>query len=135
HRHRAILRLRTVDAELADIVLAPAAHHPARVERARELVAGAELLRRRQARDRRRRAVVAVGAVADLAVAVLAPALDRLIGEHRARVRRAERDLLRGRDAGDLHGHAAVARAVAELALIVAAPAPHGAAIVERARE
>src|SRR5690606_14542095 len=112
-------------AELALIVLAPAARRAVRAGRAGEAAAGRDPRRARQAGHELRHALRDPPAVPELAAAVVAGAPDRAVAAPHAGVVVARRE---PRAAVELRAHRRVPialRAVAELALPVGAPAPH----------
>ena len=143
-RHERLLRALGA-AELAIAVVAPAQDDAGREPSAGVIVAGGDLDRRCNAGDydrlrrigwwvvvpaRLRRAVPEL----ELAVVSIAPAQDAAIAHQRAAVIIAERDLRDLGEPGDLDRSSRRGeRAVAELAAIVLAPAPHLAALEEAA--
>src|SRR5439155_25692671 len=110
------------DAELAGLVIAPAAQATVAGDAARVQGAGGE--RAPRAGDRRRAVGADGGAVAELADRVVAPARHRTRADDGAAVRVAGDDVGHGAEPGDRLGHRViVGEAVAQLALGVVAPA------------
>src|SRR5205823_4443797 len=122
-------------AELAKVVVAPAAGGAVGQERAGVSTPGRNGHRVEEAGDEHRGEPVYGGAVAELTVVVLAPAAGGAVGQERARVPLPGRNGHRVGEADDGHrGEPICAEgAVAELAKIVVAPAAGGAVDQERA--
>ena len=121
--------------ELAERVGAPAAHR-AVVEEARAAAVAAEreLLHPDEARHRRGRRAGLGRPVHELVSAVVAPARDGVVAEASARVDRAGADLEGGRHVHERGDARVVVGAVAELPVIVGAPALHVTVVEDDAR-